>query len=242
MTDGLRFRDVSLTYGSRTVLEGVSLHVAPGRVTGLVGPNGAGKTSIARLATGFTLPTAGQVTMDGLQARVSRMRRGVGYAPEELPRPGFGKVRALLDLRPAETADQAAFAESVLQTLRVSELLDTPLTALSKGQWRVVLLAYAAQVCPRLLVLDEPESGLDPGALDRLAALVALARDAGAAVLLLSHQLYEVERTCDRVLFVRAGTIAAEEPAGVGGAALRHRYSEIFSQAPAPDLRRHVSR
>jgi ABC-2 type transport system ATP-binding protein len=229
MKSGLRFEDVFLRYGRQEILRGVSMEVSPGDVVGLVGPNGAGKTTMARLATGFTLPTAGSVTVDGIPARAHRLRHGVGYSPEELPRAGGFTVGTLLELRPPHDAAGAAWRNRVLETLALEPLLSRRIPSLSKGQWRTALLAYAAIARPDLVVLDEPEAGLDPGALDRLAGLITLLRETGALVLILSHQLFEIERSCDRVLFVRQGTIAAEEQAGSGGAFLRQRYMEVFA-------------
>jgi ABC-type multidrug transport system ATPase subunit len=251
MTEGLIFQAVQLRYGRREVLQDVSLQVAPGTVVGLVGPNGVGKTSLARIAAGFTLPSGGHAAMAGLPPRAFRRLHGIGYAPEELPRVAHWTVGTLLSLRAAGTPGGEArggearegrvhgaggqagsphageFAHQVVRTLGLEGLLDGRVTRLSKGQWRLVVAAYAAIACPRLLILDEPDSGLDPGALDRLARLVALARSAGAVVLMLSHQLVELERSCDRVLFIRGGRIVAEEPGG-SGVSLKTRYAEIF--------------
>ncbi|HUF49570.1 MAG TPA: ABC transporter ATP-binding protein [Longimicrobiales bacterium] len=230
MSVELRLENVHLRYGRSTALRDVNLVAGAGEAVGLVGPNGAGKTSIARLATGFTLPTRGLVTVGGMAARDYRLRHGVGYAPEELPRGWSCRVRALLAVRAFDVTPPAAdFRDAVLRTLGVDALLDKRLPALSKGQWRAVLIAYALLARPGLAVLDEPDAGLDPGALDRLAELLAFVRQAGMTVLLLSHQLFEIERTCKRVLFVRDGTIVAEETAAAGGGFLRQRYKEVFT-------------
>jgi ABC-type multidrug transport system ATPase subunit len=229
MTPGLRLDSVGLRYDRTEALRAVSFSAAAGEVVGLVGPNGAGKTSMARVAAGFTRPTAGSATMDGLDARTYRLRHGVGYAPEELPRPGSWRVRTLLHMRGSAGGDAARNHACVLDALAVVPLLDRSVRTLSKGQWRAVLLAYAALAASRLLVLDEPDSGLDPGALDRLRGFVEILRETGAVVLILSHQLFELERTCDRVLFVRSGEIVAEEAAPSSGSFLRQRYREVFS-------------
>ena len=230
MTPRVRLKGVTLRYGRHAALRNVSLAVHGGETVGLVGPNGAGKTSIARIATGFALPSEGTATVDGLSARDYRLRHGVGFVPEELPRLFRCRVRALLGVRERDVAAEAqAFRDRVVGSLGVAALLDKPLTALSRGQWRVVLVAYAALSRPGLVVLDEPDAGLDPGALDRVAELVGILRDAGVAVLLLSHQLFEIERTCERVVFVREGNIVAEEAAAAGGAFLRQRYQEVFA-------------
>jgi ABC-type multidrug transport system ATPase subunit len=229
MTPGLRLESVGLRYGRVEALRAVSFSAAAGEVVGLVGPNGAGKTSMARVAAGFTLPSTGSATMNGLDARTYRLRHGIGYAPEDLPRPGSWRVRTLLGMRGSAGGDGARNHARMLDALAVVPLLDRSVRTLSKGQWRAVLLAYAALGDSRLLVLDEPDSGLDPGALDRLRGFVEILRETGAVVLILSHQLFELERTCDRVLFVRSGEIVAEEPAPSGGSFLRQRYREVFA-------------
>lgn len=230
MSASLEFRAVDLRYGRNAALHGVELTVRAGETVGLIGPNGAGKTSIAKLATGFTLPTRGTVEVCGMAARLYRRRHGVGYAPEDLPRPWSCRVRQLLAMRAADGhAGTASFDQAVLDTLGIGPLLERPIHTLSKGQWRAVLIAWAMLTCPALVVLDEPDSGLDPGALDRLVALLELARGAGMTVLVLSHQLFEVERTCGRVLFVNQGEIVAEEKPGAGGDFLRQRYREVFA-------------
>lgn len=230
MSAAIDLTDVHLRYGREQALTGVQMTVAAGEIVGLVGPNGAGKTSIARLVTGFALPTQGAVQVDGLTAHSYRRLHGVGYAPEELPRVLPCRVRALLELRERDVAPQGrSFSDSVLRIMGVPPLLDKRIPTLSKGQWRAVLIAYALLARPGLAVLDEPDAGLDPGALERLAELLAFVREGGVTVLLLSHQLFEIERTCDRVLFVRDGSIVAEEAAAAGGGYLRQRYREVFA-------------
>jgi len=228
MTNGLVFDNVSLRFGSRPVLQDVSLRAGPGEVVGLVGPNGAGKTSIARVAAGFTQVSGGLATMDGTDPRTFRVHRGIGYAPEELPRVGSWTVRSLLAMRTGRLPSPGEHGAEVIRTLGLQDQLATRVTRLSKGQWRLVLLAYAALDRPRLLILDEPDSGLDPGALNRLAHLIELARASGCVVLVLSHQLFELERSCDRALFVREGRVVAEE-SGRNGVSLRTRYLEVFA-------------
>jgi ABC-type multidrug transport system ATPase subunit len=230
MMHELRFENARLSYGAREVVRVDHLHVRGGEGAGLVGPNGAGKTSIARLATGFRLPTSGHVTMDGMPARDYRNSCGIGYVAEELPRPGATSAGALLDLRMKDAVHAAAAdRDRIIELTGVRPLLDRSTLELSKGQWRAVLIAYAALSGSGLVVLDEPEAGLDPNALDHLAELVTFIRSQGAVVLILSHQLFEVERTCDRVLFVSGGRVVAEEAAASGGAFLRQRYKEVFA-------------
>jgi ABC-type multidrug transport system ATPase subunit len=139
--------------------------------------------------------------VNGTSALQWRRAHGVGYCPEELPRPWRSSVRQLLEL--TADSDEPSWPEEVLSATGVRQLLPKPLTALSKGQWRSVLLTYAALASRDLVILDEPDSGLDPGALDRLQATLSLLRSRGASVIVLSHQLKELEIGCDRCVHRR---------------------------------------
>jgi len=223
MSVSVSVRNVRFEYGKIAVLRDVHLSLMPGEIVGLIGPNGVGKTTLARLITGFLHPTAGSVNVADIPAVEYRRNEGIGYAPEELPRPWDCKVGELLRLR-----GESAGAEQVCAVLDVDRLRAKTIPQLSKGQWRTVLTAFATMSLPRLVVLDEPDSGLDPGALDRLAELLRLCGTHGITVLLLSHQLAEIERTCKRVVFVRDGQIAADHQIEAG-VALRERYRQVFS-------------
>jgi ABC-type multidrug transport system ATPase subunit len=219
---------VGKRYGQHEAVKpGCNFSLRSSEVVGLAGPNGAGKTTIARMACGFTAPTVGRLTLDGLSADRFRERSGVGYLPEELPRPWRCTVDQLLGLR-AEAAEPKR-TSSILQILDISERDQRQIPALSKGQWRLVLAAYSSIAPSRLIVLDEPDSGLDPTSLDRVRTLVEFCSEAGATVLISSHHLYELEAVCDRVLFIESGrTIAEETRAQYQSIGLRERYRQIL--------------
>jgi ABC-type multidrug transport system ATPase subunit len=191
---------LSKNYGRTRAVVDVSVTVGRGEVLGLMGPNGSGKSTLARLLLGFSKPTEGTVTVDGLTAREFRRTRGVGFLPEELGRDLPIRGRDLLEVR-VPMSD----ASSVIEALELDPLLDKPLSQLSKGQWRRMLAAYALIGETELVVLDEPDSGLDVLALDGLQAAIRIASGRGAAVVVLSHSLDELWRACDRIGIMRDG-------------------------------------
>lgn len=204
----LTVHDVSHRYERRTALHECTLSLAAGQVLGLAGGNGAGKTTLAKLITGFLRPSSGRIFVDGSDPTEFRRSFGVGYLPEELS--AFGNCTPLELLRVRQSVPEGPLGiDAVVQLLDLGALLHRPLRTLSKGQRRLTLTAYAVLGPSRLIVLDEPDSGLDPTAVDRLNRLIETCGREGAAVVVLSHQLYEMEVFCDWIAFIRAGRIAA---------------------------------
>jgi len=205
--DGLRKR-----YGSVTALDGISLQVREGEVVGFVGANGAGKSTAMRIAMGVLAADAGAVRWAGSPVD-AQVRRAFGYMPEQ--RGLYPKMRIqdqiayLGRLRGMPRAQASAAAAQWLARLQVAAAPNAPLQALSLGNQQRVQLAAALVHDPRLLILDEPFSGLDPLGVDTMAAVLAERAAAGVAVLFSSHQLELVERLCDRVTIITAGRIVA---------------------------------
>lgn len=202
-------RDVTKQYGAQRGVRDVSLEVGAGEVVGVAGPNGAGKSTIARLLLGFAQPDAGQVTIGNMPAHEFRQQFGVGYLPEEA-KPGWRcTVGQLLALRTG-SASEALRPLAIAEELGVTPWLNRRISKLSKGQWRMALLCYALSGSSPLIILDEPDSGLDPDALDRLQTGIGVAARHGSTVFVLSHNLDELERACSRFLFVFDGRIVAD--------------------------------
>jgi ABC-2 type transport system ATP-binding protein len=212
----LELASVTKRYGRRAALCEVSLALAPGHALGLLGPNGAGKTTALRLLLGFARPSAGAVRLGGLDPRRPEARRGVGYLPERLALPARARVRGFLRLHAAlaglSGADRDQEVDEVLAATGLADRADDRLGELSKGLRQRVGFAQALLGRPELLLLDEPTSGLDPLGIRDARGWIALARERGATVLVSSHVLSEVERTCDEIAILHEGRVAASGP------------------------------
>ncbi|MEU1971379.1 ATP-binding cassette domain-containing protein [Microbacterium sp. NPDC019599] len=211
----LQLAGVTKAYGGRLALDGVSFSVRPGRLTGFVGGNGAGKTTAMRIVLGVLSKDAGTVTLDGAEVTASDRRR-FGYMPEE--RGLYPKMKVLEHivylsrLHGFSNADATARARALLDQLGLGERLDDRVETLSLGNQQRAQIAAALVHDPEVLILDEPFSGLDPLAVDVVAGVLQERAAAGAAVLFSSHQLDVVERLCDDLVIIAAGTIRAAGP------------------------------
>jgi ABC-2 type transport system ATP-binding protein len=208
----LQCRDLHLRYGRVVALDGLSLDVEPGRMTGFVGPNGAGKTSTMRIVLGVLGADRGTVSWNGAPVDADARRR-FGYMPEE--RGLYPKMRVgdqlvyLARLHGLDGVEAQRAADDLLDRLGVADRARDTLESLSLGNQQRVQLAAALVHGPDLLVLDEPFSGLDPIGVDVLAGVLQQEVARGVPVLFSSHQLELVERLCDRVSIVKDGRIVA---------------------------------
>ncbi len=214
---------VTFAYGRTRVLDCVNLRVGPGEFVALAGPNGSGKSTLVRVLLGLLTPAAGTVTVLGAPPAQLRQRWRVGYVPQ---RPG------IVDLLPATVEEVVAAGRiarrgwwrrpnaedrrsvaGALATVALSDLAGRRLAELSGGQQQRALIAKALAAEPDLLILDEPVAGVDAEAQRRFRdALVNLARERGAAVLLVSHELGAVADDLDRLVVLRAGKVTFDGP------------------------------
>ena len=205
---------VSKRYGQRTALDRVSLAIPPGAALGLLGPNGAGKTTTLRLLLGFTRPSEGEVSLRGRRPTEAASRVGVAYLPERLSLPARMTVHGFLRLHGTLAGlDGAALTreiDAVLERTGLAGRAGDRLGGLSKGLAQRVGFAQALLGEPSLLLLDEPTSGLDPLGVRDARDWILAARARGASVLVSSHVLSEVERTCDHVAILNEGRVAAQ--------------------------------
>jgi ABC-2 type transport system ATP-binding protein len=204
---------VTKRYGARAALSDFSLVLERGSATGLLGPNGAGKTTTLRLLLGFCRPTHGEVRLAGLDPRDPRARLGIGYLPERLAVPGRMTVSRYLRLHAGlaglSGAEVAREVGEAMELTGVADRAGDRLAGLSKGLCQRVGFAQAFLGAPKLLMLDEPTSGLDPLGVRDARGWIQRARDRGCSVLVSSHVLSEVERTCDHVAILAEGRLAA---------------------------------
>jgi ABC-2 type transport system ATP-binding protein len=225
MTDPvIALEGLTKRYGTRTVLDGVSLEVRPGEVVAMLGPNGAGKTTTVEIIEGYRSADGGSVrVLGGDPIRGGREHRArVGLMLQE----GGIDLRA----RPAESIRQyAAFhadpldADGLLDELGLRSVATTPYRRLSGGERQRLAFALALVGRPEVLVLDEPTAGMDPEARAVVRERIATERGSGTAVLVTSHELADVERIADRIaILVNGRIVASGTPAGLA-AGLRPR-------------------
>jgi Cu-processing system ATP-binding protein len=204
--------DVSKRYGSRVVLEHVTLEARGSRVTALVGPNGSGKTTLIKMMLGLARPDRGDVRLFGDPVdRAGDYRRSIGYMPQIARFPenlrGVDVIDIVRSLRP-----DAALDTDLIDRFTLGGELEKPLGALSGGTRQKVNATVAFLFQPRVLILDEPTAGLDPVASRVLKDKIRSARSMGAAILITSHILTELEEFADDVAFLCDGVFRYAGP------------------------------
>ncbi len=195
----------------QAVLSEVSMVARPGEVTAVVGPNGAGKTTLFSVLMGFMRPDAGVCTIAGMDPARYRQDRGIAYLPETLRFPPGWTVGRLL-ARAADLscppANRVGTFESTIQRAGLeTETLSKLVRSCSKGTQRRIAFAWALAGDPRVIVVDEPFSGLDPASRVSLRRQLHAARQRGCTVLMASHELAEVEQLADTVLIMQRGRL-----------------------------------
>jgi ABC-2 type transport system ATP-binding protein len=212
----LEVSQVSKIYGVRTVVRDVSFAVSKGEILGFLGPNGAGKTTTMRIITGYVPPTSGSAKVAGFDVleQPLEVKRRIGYLPEHPPLYREMLVRSYLEfvarIRAVPRRQIAARVDRAIERCGLGSVSGRLIGLLSKGFQQRVGLAQAILHEPDLLILDEPTVGLDPSQIREIRQLIK--SFAGEHTVILStHILAEVTMTCDRVLIINEGRIAAED-------------------------------
>lgn len=208
MGDAIRVDGLVVDRGSRRVLDGLSFAIPEGQTYGFLGANGAGKTTTIRALLGLLEPTAGELLVHG--ASYDPSRRGlVGYLPEER---GLFRKETVLDvmvffgrIHGLSARDARRQALAYLDRCGLGDKATTRIDRLSGGQQQKVQLGVTILGTPRVLILDEPTKGLDPLNRRLLVDVIDERRREGATVLLVTHDMTEVERSCDGVVLLKDG-------------------------------------
>jgi ABC-2 type transport system ATP-binding protein len=204
---------VTKFYGDFKAVDNLSFSIKEGEVTGFLGPNGAGKTTTLRMISSYFEPDEGTVTVGGFNTKDSplNIKRIIGYLPESAPLYGdmivYDYLKYVAGVRGIEGDDKI---RNAAETCRIKEVMHKNIMELSKGYRQRVGLAQAIIHDPDVLILDEPTSGLDPIEIIEIRNLI---KELGKkkTVILSTHILHEVEATCDRVIIINKGKIAADD-------------------------------
>lgn len=204
----LEVRDISKTYASVEAVDGLSFEVKPGEIFGLLGPNGAGKTTSIRMILDIIKPDSGKVSVLG-GAMTEEKKSRIGYLPEER---GLYEDMTLLDtlvflgqLKGLSRQTARSRAEAYLKEVQLWDAHERKIEALSRGMSQKAQFVAASMHEPDLIIIDEPFSGLDPVNTRIIKKLLQRMRERGAAIIMSTHQMHQVEELCERILLIDHG-------------------------------------
>ena len=233
MSAELSVSGLTLSFYGAVVLRGVDFAVRAGSLTGMIGPNGAGKSSLFNAISGLVRPDSGRVQVDAVDAtglpperlvarglvRSFQLARGFPklsvfqhlmlYGKAQ---PGEGLFAALLGARAARKREDelAERAFAIATRLKLSAVLDNPVTALSGGQKKLLEIGRALMAQPRIMLLDEPMAGVNPTLADEIAVHLAALNREGITICLIEHDMALIRRLCDPVIVIAEGKTLTE--------------------------------
>ena len=203
-------RSIWKRFNDRAVVQDVSFTIESGEILGMVGPNGAGKTTTIRMLLDILQPDEGSVLLFG-QPFTGEHRPLLGYLPEERGLYRDLRVQETLEylgvLKRMHRAKALRRAEELLERLDMHQHRNKKVAELSKGMSQLIQIASTMMHQPRLLILDEPFSGLDPVNVRLVKEMLGELRQEGVAIVLSTHQMNQVEELCDRVLMINQGRV-----------------------------------
>ena len=209
----LYINDLTKNYGSFTAVNHLSLHIPEGDLFGFVGPNGAGKTTTIRIVCGLLKASGGTVRIGGTEAAVGskKMKRLIGYVPDFFGVYDNLKVREYMDMYGSmygmTTRDIARLTDDLLELVNLSDKKEFYVDTLSRGMKQRLCVARALLHNPRLLILDEPSSGLDPRARVEMKELLKNLHSMGKTIVISSHILSELSEMCNSIGIMNHGQL-----------------------------------
>ena len=206
---------VLVRFGGVTAVDGVNLLAKAGEITGLIGPNGAGKTTLFNVISGMQEPTGGSVSLDSVDITDlpahKRAQRGMARTFQRLELFGSLSVRDNIRVAAelAALTNVGSIVDEMIDRVGIADIADQPAGDLPTGSARLVEIARALATRPKLLLLDEPASGLDEAESDRLGELLRTLAASGLGVLLVEHDMGLVMKVCDVIYVLDLGQIIA---------------------------------
>lgn len=208
----IRVESLIKHYGMVEALKGVTFEVHPGEVFGLLGPNGSGKSTLIKILLGIVRKTGGNAELLGQAAGPPKVRKRVGYLPEDHQFPGYHSGFSLLDfygqLYGMSRVDRRTKIPEVLDIVGIQKRMHSKIKTYSKGMKQRLGIASAILHEPEVIFLDEPTDGVDPVGRREIRELMERLRSEGKTVFVNSHLLGEVELVCDRVAILQRGEMA----------------------------------
>jgi len=216
------------TYETTLAVDDVSFSISEGEIFGIIGPNGAGKTTTVECISGLRVPDSGSAEVYGLNPKYDRkeLRKNLGVQLQESSLPPRIKVKEVLDMFASFYSDPLD-PQELLDTLGIAEKRNATFKQLSGGQKQRLSIALALIGNPKIVILDELTTGLDPDARRETWALIEHVRDRGVTVILVTHYMDEAERLCDRVVLINRGRVVAQ---GTPAALAAQEGSGVFVQ------------
>jgi len=230
-----------MRYGSFFAVNDISFSIKEGEIFGIIGPNGAGKTTTVECISGLRTPDSGSISIYGLspQKDRNRIREFLGVQLQESSMPPRLKVREAVGLF-ASFYPNPMDPDSLLETLGLNQVKNSIYKSLSGGQKQRLSIALALVGNPRIAILDELTTGLDPEARRETWALIESIRDRGVTVILVTHFMDEAERLCDRLALINHGKLAVlDTPEAIAALAGGNRVRFVPSQ-PVDDKTLHA--
>ena len=243
MTSLARLDHVTRRFGDVTAVDDISLEIEAGTILGLLGPNGAGKTTVISMLQGLRRPSSGTVELFGGNPGDAANRQHLGSTPQETALPETLRVGEVVDFVGAHFAHRIPTGELAAE-FGLSELLRRQTGSLSGGQKRRLSVALAFVGNPRLVLLDEPTTGLDVDARRTLWDALRRQHERGATVVVTSHYLEEIEALAERVVVMGSGRILADDSlqgvlSRAGLRLVRLRSPDVAAIASLDDVIRH---
>lgn len=207
--DAVRLEGLTKRYGAFTAVHDVSLAVPEGEFLALLGHNGAGKTTLMKMLLGLTRPTSGRLSVLGTQGGGAVARRAVGFLPENVSFTGGSTGQETLEFYARLKGAPKAQVAELLDVVGLTDAVRKPVRTYSKGMRQRLGLAQALLGSPRLLLLDEPTTGLDPMLRQAFFTILREMKARGVTILLSSHVLTELQLRTDRIAILRGGELVA---------------------------------
>lgn len=208
-------KNLKKTYGKFTAVDDISFEIQKGEIFGFLGPNGAGKTSTINMMIGLSRPTAGEITVDGIDVRkqTKKAQSIMGIVPDESnlynEMDGFNNLCFCAALYGMHKKEREAKALELLELFKLKDAGKRPFKAYSKGMRRKLTIAAALIHSPQVLFLDEPTTGIDVESSRQIREMIVDLKKQGTTVFLTTHYIEEAERICDRIAFIANGHIVA---------------------------------